>query len=165
MNVIKTWYYFCAYIKYIFFKFIYGSKLKIGKHVTWRKDFSIMIASTGKIVIGDKCFFNNFCSINANKEITIGDGSIFGENVKIYDHNHRFSDLKRDIKVQGYSDGEVHIGRHCWIGSNVTILKGCEIGNNCVIGAGCIVSGKIEDNTIVRRLDSYKIETIRNREE
>ena len=36
--------------------------------------------------------------------IEIGEGTIFGENVKIYDHNHKFADLKRSIKEQGFSE-------------------------------------------------------------
>lgn len=40
------------------------------------------------------------------------------------------------------------IGNHCWIGSNVTILKETHIGDNCVIGAGLVISGKIKDGTL-----------------
>ena len=163
MKLIKAWYYLCAYIKHIFFKCIYGSKLRIGKKVIWRKSLSIMIDSNGKVEIGDKCFFNNFCSLNANKSITIGEGSIFGENVKIYDHNHRFNNFDKDIKTQGFSNGEVSIGCHCWIGSNVTILKGAMIGDNCVIGTGCIISGIIPEGPIVKNKNSYEFENIRGK--
>ena len=37
--------------------------------------------------------------------------------------------LKRSIKEQGFSNGTVSIGRHCWIGSNVCILKNADIKN------------------------------------
>ena len=83
-------------------------------------------------------FFNNYCSVCAQNEICIGDGTIFGENVKIYDHNHVYKDPSVLIKHQGYTSAPIHIGKHCWIGSNVTILKGVTIGDNCVIGAGCV---------------------------
>ena len=91
-------------------------------------------------------------------------GSIFGENVKIYDRNHHFNQYKA-IKLQGFSNGSVIIGCRCWIGSNVTILKETEIGNNCVIGAGCVISGKIPDNSIVRLVPNMQIETIIYKEE
>lgn len=106
-------------------------------------------------------FFNNDCSINSNQLIKIG-GVLFGENVKIYDHNHRFNEHK-PIKAQGFSNGAVTIGERCWIGSNVTILKGSEIGNNCVIGAGCVISGKVPDNSIVRLKQTVEIEEIQYR--
>ena len=107
-------------------------------------------------------FFNNDCSINSNQLIKIGGGVLFGENVKIYDYNHRFNEHK-PIKAQGFSNGTVTIGERCWIGSNVTILKGSEIGNNCVIGAGCVISGKVPDNSIVRLKQTVEIEEIQYR--
>lgn len=85
---------------------------------------------------------------------------MFGESVKVYDHNHRFADAK-PIKEQGFSNGEVHIGNHCWIGSNIVILKGVNIHDNCVIGAGCVVSGDIPEGSIVKRNDAFAIEEVR----
>lgn len=126
----------------------------------WRKDFKLMIADKGIIRIGKDCFFNNYCSINTNNLVEIGEGTLFGENVKIYDHNHRFSDPDKSIKEQGFSDGEVHIGSHCWIGSNVLILKGSVIGDNCVIGGGYIVNGEIPKNMIVKPKQDYIFEEI-----
>ena len=121
---------------------------------------SIMIADKGQVMIGSRCFFNNYCSINALNKIEIGDGTIFGENVKIYDHNHKFAQDDKDIKNQGYSVGQVKIGKHCWIGSNAVLLKDSDIGDNCVIGAGCIVQGKIEANSIVKTNQNYILEKI-----
>lgn len=142
MLLIKLWYHIVSAVQRMFYYAIYGAKLKIGKRTTWRKNFSIMKTSDAIIEIGKECFFNNGCSINANCLIKIGDGTLFGENVKIYDHNHRFNS-HIPIKSQGFSNGEVIIGKHCWIGSNVTILKGATISDNCVISSfvpqGCIV--------------------------
>lgn len=81
--------------------------------------------------------------------ISIGDGMIFGENVKIYDYNHIYKDISISIKIQGYTSAPITIGKHCWIGSNVTILKGVTIGDNCVIGAGCVIHKDVPPNSIV----------------
>lgn len=78
----------------------------------------------------------------------------------MYDHNHRFRDLNKPIKEQGFSDGEVIIGKHCWIGSNVVLLKGTHIGDNCVIGAGCVVDREIQDNTLVKNKIYYDKQVI-----
>lgn len=151
MNVIKLWYHIIAAVQRVFYKLLYGSRLQIGKNVTWRRGFSIIMSKEARVVIGDNCFFNNDCSIAANNLVTIGSnvgGTLFGENVKIYDHNHRFR-MENPIKEQGYSNGEVHIGGHCWIGSGVIILKGADISDNCVVGAGSVIFEKIPEGYIV----------------
>ena len=146
----KVIYHIIAFFKKIFLKVIYGKKILISKNVTFRKSFSIAIENDGKIQIGKNCFFNNYCSINSMASIKIGDNCIFGENVKIYDHNHRFNQKDKLIKNQGYSIAPIEIGKNCWIGSNVIILKGVKIGDNSVIGAGSIVKENIENNMIFK---------------
>lgn len=159
MKLMKAWYHLIAYIQFAFYKLIYGQRLKIGKHVTWRRGFSIMKDKKAIIKIGDDCFFNNDCSIAANTSVEIGDGTIFGECVKIYDHNHRFRN-SAPIKEQGYSNGKVSIGKHCWIGSNVVVLKGAEISDNCVIGVGCVINGFVPEGSIVKAKQNYEIQKI-----
>ena len=155
MIILKLWLHICSFLQKFFLKLIYGNRFKVGKSVTWRNNFSVMISEEGQVEVGDNCFFNNSCSINSNRLVKIGSGTLFGENVKIYDHNHKFSNKNIPIKAQGFSNGEVIIGNRCWIGSNVVILKGCVMGDNCVIGAGCVVSGVIEANTILKSYRNY----------
>ena len=82
--------------------------------------------------------------------ISVGEGTIFGENVRLYDHNHVYLNPDIPIKQQGYTSVAICIGKHCWIGSNVTILKGVTIGDNCVIGAGCVIHEDVPANSIVK---------------
>lgn len=140
VQIIKTGYYLNAYRKRFFFKLIYGKSLLIGKNVTFRKGFSLIIDNAkAKIIIGNNCFFNNNCSIAAHECIQIVDNTIFGENVKIYDHSHKYKDHKSTIKQQGFTSSKIYIGSDCWIASNVVILKGVTIGDRSIIGASCIV--------------------------
>ena len=53
------------------------------------------------------------------------------------------------IKHQGYAEAPITIGKHCWIASNVVILKGVTIGDNCVIGAGCVVYKDVPEGSII----------------
>lgn len=132
------------------YKLYYGKLCKIKNNTVFRKRFEINISnSNSKISIGSGCFFNNDCSLNCRKNIIIGDNCIFGENVKIYDHNHQFNDKFKLIKKQSYSCKSVIIGDNCWIGSNVVILEGTSIGEGCIIGAGTILQGEIPKQTIV----------------
>lgn len=150
MKLMKAWYHFKAKIKKISYKIIYGKRLKVGKGTTWRHGFHITIEG-GQVEIGKDCFFNNYCSINSLKKVTIGEGTIFGSNCHVYDHNHRFSDVETSIKAQGYTLGETHIGKHCWFGTNVVVLKGVTIGDNCVIGAGVVVSEDIPEGSVISK--------------
>lgn len=150
MILLKVLYHITAIIKKIFYKCIFGSKVKFGKKFTFRKGFNLSVEGNGKIIIGNEVFFNNCCSINALSKITIGDNTIFGENIRIYDHNHRFSSSKKRIMEQGYNTASVSIGKDCWISSNVVILKGVTIGDNVIIGAGCVIKEDIPSNVIVK---------------
>jgi acetyltransferase-like isoleucine patch superfamily enzyme len=137
-------------IKILMIKLKYKGFIKIKNDINFRKGFNIRAANNGYIDIGRKVFFNNNCSIYCYKKVVIGDDTIFGENVKIYDHNHIFNNKNKLIKNQGFKFGEVKIGSNCWIGSNVTILSGVSIGDNVVIGANVLVYKSIPKNKIVK---------------
>ncbi|EHB7632159.1 acyltransferase [Escherichia coli] len=83
---------------------------------------------------------------------------MFGENVCIYDHDHRFDNRELLIREQGYTSSSVVIGNNVWIGSNSVILKGVSIGNNSVIAAGSVVFSDIPENTIMyaKKTNVYK---------
>lgn len=132
------------------YKTEYRDNLIIGEKFAIRKYFIIRIKRPGKITIGNNVFFNNFCSLNCIHSIEIGDDCIFGEGVKIYDHNHCYQIESVPISKQGYKAKKVKLGSNCWIGSNVVILPGVTIGDNSVIGAGTIVYRDIPPNFIVK---------------
>lgn len=148
MILFKIYFHIGAFFKKQLLRMIYGKRIFWGKNTTFRRNFTIMMEKKGSIRIGRNCFFNNDCTLNAMGKIVIGDNSIFGENVKFYDHNHRFRS-EEPIKEQGYSTGEIYIGDRCWIGSNVIFLKGARVGSHCVIGAGCVIDREIPDETLV----------------
>lgn len=149
MLILKLKYHIVAILKQFGYRLLYGKRISWGTGTTFRSGFHLMIEGQGKVRIGDRCFFNHDCSINCLDHIEIGPGTIFGEGVRIYDHNHRFSDETTPIKEQGYVTSPVQIGSHCWIGSNVVILRRARIGDHCVIGAGCVVNETIEAGSIV----------------
>lgn len=147
--LIKFIYHFSAFWKGFLYKLLFGKRFSLGKGTTFRRYFQIYLDPQATIRIGRNCFFNHGCSINALQRIEIGDDCLFGENVKIYDHNHRFSRGDIPIKEQGFSADGVTIGNQCWIGSNVVILRGVHIGARCVIGAGAVVDRDIPEGMLV----------------
>lgn len=149
MILLKIYYHIICLIKTFIYKIIYKKAFVMPLSSTYRTGFHLVIEDVGGVKIGKHCFFNNYCTLASRAGITIGDGSIFGENVKIYDHNHCYKDTSIPIKEQGYTSASIRIGKHCWIGSNVIILKGVTIGDNCVIGAGCTIYKDVPDNSVV----------------
>lgn len=88
----------------IYLKIRYGDLIILGKDFRVRKRFSCLIDG-GCLTIGDNVFFNNDCSIAVMNNVTIGNDTIFGENVRIFDHNHSFHNDKGLIRLQELSVG------------------------------------------------------------
>lgn len=136
-------------LKKCWYKHLYGSKLQMLGKVRFRRGLIIKMEKNAQIIIGDGCFFNNYCSINSHEKVEIGSDCIFGENVKIYDHNHIYESRKIPISQQGFKSKEIKIGTNCWIGSNCVILAGVTIGDNCVIGASNVIYKDIPSDSVV----------------
>ena len=147
--------------KKILLKLQYGKQIDIEKKVGYRKNVCFYLERNAKLVIGDRCFFNNDCSINVQRRVEIGQDTFFGEGVKLYDHNHVFLDKNISLRCQEFCTGEIRIGSNCWICSNVIIMKRVHIDDNCVIGAGCIISKDIPENAIVRCVQQLEMEARR----
>lgn len=134
----------------VYYKVFCRKRFIVKKGTSWKRHFSVVVAPSGKLLIGENCFFSNDCSINCLKNVEIGKNSKFGEKVRIYDHDQSLNIMDKTFNKQVHVAAPVLIGEQCWIGSNVTILKGTNIGNQCVIDAGCVISGHIEDGKLVR---------------
>ena len=118
----------------------------IGDNVICR-NFENFHVSSGKVILHDGVFINNSCSFNCMERIEIGSGTMMGEGVRFYDHDHIYTAEK--IEKWQWTTAPIRVGRDCWIGSNVTILKGVTIGDNTIIGAGCLIRNDVPSNSVV----------------
>lgn len=128
-------------------------ELRIYKNVSARSFCNFLLFKDARLIIHENVFFNNYCSINCLGTIEIGENTIFGEGVKIYDHNHIYNyDDNQQLTVErnNFTIGKIKIGKNCWIGSNVIILNDVEIGDNVIIGAGNLIYKSIAANTLIR---------------
>lgn len=152
-----------VYSKLLYYKIKYGKKVKFGKKIRFRKGFRLYIDKNGKVEIGNYVFFNKNCTVDSFYKITINDNNLFGENVKIYDHNHVFYD--KNLRRGNHFFGQpINIGKNNWFGTNSVILSGSTIGENNVIGAGIIINKNIElknDSIIKNKNNEYQIEKIK----
>ena len=111
------------------------------------KNSYISVLKSGTLFLGKGVGVGNCNQIICQNKIAIGDDTILGPNVYIYDHNHQFT-LENGVDRWNYDIDEVIIGKKTWIGANVVILKGVHIGDNCVIGAGSVVTKDIPSHCV-----------------
>jgi acetyltransferase-like isoleucine patch superfamily enzyme len=88
-------------------------------------------------------FINDGTNLYAMTAIVIGDHTMIGDQVTIYDASchHVSPDLPPVAQP-------VTIGRNVWIGSRAMILPGVVIGDHAVIGAGSIVTKSIPARSV-----------------
>lgn len=104
---------------------------------------------SSQLNIGSGAYFNDGAVISCLGKIDIGENTLFGPGVKIFDNNHRFN--REEGVSRECTAGCITVGRSCWIASDVVLLKGTDIGDNCVIGAGCVIRGKVPAGSLVTR--------------
>jgi acetyltransferase-like isoleucine patch superfamily enzyme len=104
------------------------------------EDFNVWNASSGDIVVGQRCWFglNNVVM----GPIEIGDDLSTGQFVAIL--GPRRPSPRTDMLARE----KTRIGRNVWISTGAIVLFGVEIGDNAVIGAGAIVSEDVPANTM-----------------
>ena len=95
-----------------------------------------------KIFIGDDVFLSQGVGISCASQVTIDDETMVSDMTDIMDTDWHGIDGK-PAKV-----APIHIGRHVWIGTKCTILKGVTIGDYSIIGAGSVVTSPVPSNTI-----------------
>ncbi|MBO7617915.1 MAG: acyltransferase [Bacteroidales bacterium] len=115
--------------------------------------------SGGKIILGDYSKIGGGSVINAVESIQIGNYTGIAENVHISDNNNhpvnpsyrKYMRICRDMEPRYWkhsAHAPVVIGENCWIGRNVSILKGVTIGDNAVIAANSVVTKSVPANCI-----------------
>lgn len=139
-----------------------GSQLNIGENCTIKSSFlsnlvglsqrTIIVSRTkeAKVNIGNNVGMSGV-TIYARKGISIGDNTLIGGNVKIFDNDfHPIEAEARNIDDKdAIRTKEVVIGKNCFIGCNTLILKGTKIGDGSVIGAGSVVCGEFPGGVVV----------------
>jgi len=118
----------------------------------------------GKIIIGDNCMIREGVILNAyggiirlednvslsygvvitsRGSVRLGSNVLIGEYTSIRDCDHRFDDINKPVRKQGYTTKPVLIEDDVWIGRGCSINKGVTIGKGAVIGANSVVTRSI----------------------
>jgi len=128
--------------------------LRIGSHATM-DGVHFAVGETGKISIGDYCYFTNAVLL-CELELRIGNYVVIGWNATLADTDfHPLAPAERIADAlacsplgQGRPRPEIArspvvIEDDVWIGPNATILKGVRIGAGAWIEAGALVTREV----------------------
>lgn len=130
------------------------STLRIMGSVALRPGANIA-AEDASVVIGNGTIINGPSNIISRAGVGIGAHCHIAMNTMIMDcdlHKHSFAGEKpQDIAK------EITIKDHCWVGRNVTILKGVTIGEGSIIGAHSVVTKDVAARTMVAGVPAKKI--------
>lgn len=125
-----------------------NAKIKLGPDIFIGRGSFISVLPKGNLSLGMNVGIGNNNHIVCHSRIEIGEATILGPNVMIYDHNHKYNS-KEGVNHKEFDVGEIIIGKNCWLGAGCTILKNVHIGNNVVIAAGSVVTKDIPDGVVV----------------
>lgn len=143
------------FIKKTFRYFYWNFK---GIRVSFLSDISL------KAKIEKECFFTGHSLISSYSYIgdytyghnvnihraKIGKYCSIGPDVKIGLEEHPLDQVSTHPKFyNNFSQKEVVIEDHVWLGSNVIVLSGVTIGKHSVIAAGAVVTKDVESYTIM----------------
>lgn len=117
-----------------------NSSIQLKKNVLISGNSVLSATDGGTLVIGENVGVNRNSMIMCHDSISIGDNTIMGPGVYIYDHDHKF-DTMQGVHRNEYTTAPVAIGKNCWIGAYTIILRGTSIGDGCVVAAGSVLKG------------------------
>ena len=114
----------------------------------------MLILGDGNVIdIGNKVTINASpiqpTVINAvgSRRITIGEGSLFSNNIEIHTSDYHGIYDKNGNRVN--PDKDIVIGKYVWIGLGCKILKGAKISDGSVVGAGTVVTKSFDEKNVI----------------
>ncbi len=118
--------------------------IRLGRNVALDRGVTILSTGGGRINIGACCYLNRHTMLDASSEIEVSEECMIGPYCYITDHDH-------DTSAPGsgsLTSTPIRIGRGCWLGAHVTVLKGVCVGDGTIIGAGSVVTKSLPSRVV-----------------
>lgn len=103
----------------------------------------IYVDNNAKLTLGHRSFFTADVKIACYKEIYIDDFTRIAWESQIFDTNFHYIADEQGV-VRGKCKG-IHIGKYCWIGNRVSVMRGSKLSDWTTIGSNSLVSKDISD--------------------
>lgn len=121
---------------------------KIDENVQINESNFITVKPNAQFIIGKNTYITR-ATISCLEKIEIGENCILGEGMKIFDHNHQYTNQPFSVSKTEFNTSPVKLGNNVWTGANCIILKGVTIGDNVILGAGCVIYKNVPANSII----------------
>jgi acetyltransferase-like isoleucine patch superfamily enzyme len=123
-----------------------GGTFICGPNCEFRRNFRAEISNNGRIVIGEGCYFTYDVVLQCSTSMEIGDQVGLGQAAIVLDASHRFRDITKNVRAQGYDPHPIKIGSHAFIPSKCTVLA--NVGERAMIGANAVITNPIPPYTV-----------------
>lgn len=123
---------------------------------------SLSLQPNAVLSIGDRVGISN-ASIVCHHSVTIGDRTLIGGGVKIYDTDFHALDheTRGDYANEVAVIRPVTIGEDVFIGAHSIVLKGVTIGDRSIVGAGSVVTKSIPADEVWGGNPARKIRSLK----
>jgi acetyltransferase-like isoleucine patch superfamily enzyme len=136
-----------------------GGEISIGDGFsTYSRPIRVQVtaAAGGRVAIGNGVGINYGVDIYAARSVEIGDDTMIGTMVSIYDTNfHPIGEGDPTVTTP------VRIGSNVWLGRGAIVLPGVEIGDYAVVAAGAVVTADVPPRTIVAGSPAKQVRELR----
>ncbi len=137
---------------------VFGERhIHIGAHTLIGPHVSLSVGDGGPVKpiehdvvirIGERCNIGRGSHIVGHESIEIGDDVTTGPYVYITDQNHVYADVNVPIADQWPEESPVVIGKGCWLGVGVIVLRARASATTSRVAGGSIVRGTLPDRCV-----------------
>ena len=114
-----------------------GGRLDVGAGLYLSENCLVQVNPGARAVLGEGVFMNANARIVAAESVRVGDHTMLGPNVCVYDHDHAFG---KDGVSGVLVTSPVEIGERCWMGANSLVTRGARIADRVCVGGGAVVT-------------------------
>jgi galactoside O-acetyltransferase len=126
-------------------------RISVGSHVI--VDDFVFIDGSGEVSIGSHVHIASFVGITGGGSVTIGDYAGLASGTRLVTGTDRFdgSGLTGPTiprRWRSVHRGEIHVGPHAVLGTNVVVHPDVKIGEGVIVGSQSLVNGDLPEWTI-----------------
>jgi maltose O-acetyltransferase len=115
-------------------------------------DRGVGFTARGGVTIGRRCLVNRGVTLDGRGGLTIGDLVNISPEVMCLTADHDPDSATFEGRFR-----PVEIGSRCWLATRCTVMPGAVLGEGVVVSAGSVVSGKVDDWSIMSGVPAVKV--------